>query len=284
MIFEPPSLSSVVGAALAGVGAAYAIYGSLLFIRQSAIVFKPDRTLPTNPKSLGLEFHDVYVEAGRGARVHGWWIPGQSNSNLVLFFPGSIGNMSRELETFSFLLSLGASLMAIDYPGFGKSEGRPTESGCYRSAEAAWDFAVRVRGFPPQNIIIFGRSVGAAVAAWLAARHECAGLICHSGLTSVPEVAAQRYRFFPSRWFCYIRFNTLRYIAACCSPVLVMHSEQDRVIPVRHGRLIFEKAASPKRFLPIIGDHYSNDWQATPGLRAALKSIIESPSVHVSGD
>jgi len=219
MTFAPEIASSVLKVALAAAGGVYAVYGIGLFLTQNVIVFKTSRVLSGDPGTVGLEFDDIFLEIPGGIPVHGWWMPGRPGSNLVLFFPGSIGNLSGELETFVFLNSLGATVMAIDYPGFGKSGGNPSEARCYRCAEAAWDFAIRVKGAQPRNIILFGRSVGAAVAAWLAARHECAGLICHSGLSSVPDVAAERYRFFPARWFCYIRFNTLRSIAACRSPV-----------------------------------------------------------------
>jgi fermentation-respiration switch protein FrsA (DUF1100 family) len=127
---------------------------------------------------------------------------------------------------------------------------------------------------------VFGRSVGATVAAHLAARMDCGGLVCHGGFTSLPDVAAAAYPYLPARFFCYIRFNTLKYVALCRCPVLVMHSSNDRVIPLAHGRKIFEKAGRPKRFLPLTGDHYGNDWQASPGLREAFSSLLndEGPS------
>jgi hypothetical protein len=279
MILSPSLSVALLKTTLAAAGTAWALYGIRLFLRQSAIVFQPSREIPGDPGSIGLDFEDIFVEAGRGVPVHGWWIPGRPGSNLVLFLPGSIGNLACELETFAFLISLGVTVMAIEYPGFGKSGGRPSEASCYRSAEAAWDFAVRVKGVPPGNILLYGRSVGAAVAVRLAARFACAGLICHSGVTSVPDVAAQRYRFFPVRWFCYIRFSTLRFISSCRSPALVMHSRTDWVIPFSHGVKIFDRAPSPKHFLPLIGGHYGNEWLATPGLRDALKPMIECGSI-----
>lgn len=270
--------------ALAAAGCAYAVYGIRLFLRQSAIVFKPARIYSGDPGAVGLDFDEVSLQCSSGAPVYGWWIPGQSGSNVVLFLPGSIGNLSKEMATLAFLVSLGGTVLAIDYPGFGKSGGRASERHCYEAAESAWNFLVARKGVQPRNIVLFGRSVGAAVAAWLAARHECAGLICHSGLTSVPEVAAQRYPWFPARWLCHVRFDLLRLIAACRCPVLVMHSKSDRVISFEHGMRIFERAPSPKCFLPLVGDHYSNEWQFTPGLRGSLKLMIEHGSVEAICD
>jgi uncharacterized protein len=266
---------------LLAAAAVYALLGARLFLRQKAIVFQVSREIAGDPGRFGLEFEEIVVPGPRGLQLCGWWMPGQPGCNTVLFFPGSIGNLSGELETFSFLVSLGATVMALDYPGFGRSGGRPSESNCYRSAEAAWDFAVNVKGVPPVKILIYGRSVGAAVAARLAALHRCAGLICHSGVTSVPDVAARRYRFFPARWFCYIRFNTLRFIRSCRSPTLVMHSRTDRVIPLDHGQRIFEHAPSPKYFLPLTGGHYGNDWLNTQGLDDALKPMIHRGSTEL---
>jgi uncharacterized protein len=284
MSLGPPIAAIAVKTAMAVAGTAYAVYGIRLFLRQNAIVFRPIRVLSGDPGTLGLDFQDIIVETRHGIQLHGWWIQGRPGAHVILFFPGSIGNLSRELQTFYFLVSLGATVMAIDYPGFGRSGGRPTETGCYQTAEAAWDFAVRAKGIPPRNIILWGRSVGAAVAARLAGRCECAGLICQSGATSVPDVAAQRYRFVPARWFCYIRFNTLRFVALCLSPVLVMHSRSDTIIPISHGLRILARASSPKRFVSLIGDHYSDEWLATPDLRAALKPLIECDALDVIHD
>lgn len=275
MLLDSGTTAMLVKTALAVAGTAYAFYGMRLFLRQNAIVFRPLRALSGDPGSVGLEFEDIIVETRRGVPLHGWWIQSQPASSVILFFPGSIGNMSRELQTFSFLVSLGASVMAVDYPGFGRSGGRPSESGCYETAEAAWDFATRVKGIPSRNIVLFGRSVGAAVAACLAARYECAGLICHSGVTSVPEVAAERYRFVPAQWLCYIRFNTVSFVALCRSAVVVMHSRSDTIVPISHGLRILERAPSPKRFVYLIGDHYSDEWLGTPNLHATLKPLLE---------
>lgn len=276
--------TSILKTAIAAAACAYAVYGIRLFLRQSAIVFKPARGHSGDPASAGFAFTDISFQSSSGAPVNGWWIPGRSGSKVVLFLPGSIGNLSSELATLAFLLSLGETVLAIDYPGFGKSRGRASERHCYEAAEGAWNFLVEQKGVQPEKIILFGRSVGAAVAAWLAARRECAGLICHSGLTSVPDVAARRYPWFPARWLCYVRFDLLRSIAACRCPVLVMHSKSDRVIPFEHGMRIFDRAPSPKCFLPLLGDHYSNEWQFTPGLRASLKLIIERGSVEAVCD
>lgn len=269
---------SLATSALAVAGTGYAIYGAQLFLRQRSIVFKPSRMLTAEPSTLGLEFDDVSLPQEKSNSIHGWWVHRERWRKVVLFCCGSIGNMSREVSTLAFLCSGGAAVLAFDYPGFGRSNGIPSEKGCYEAAESAWEYLIEGTKTLPEDIYIYGRSVGAAVAAWLAARHECAGLLLQSGPTSVPDVAAFNYPLVPSRWFCYIRFNTLRYVRASKSPVLVMHSETDTIIPFLHGIRIFDQAPPPKRFVQLTGDHYGNQWQMTPGLLPVLKDLFQGES------
>jgi pimeloyl-ACP methyl ester carboxylesterase len=262
----------VILGALIAVGALAAIFGLAVFAMQAKLVFKPTKTLLLEPSDLSLPFENIELPLANGARVHGWFVPREGSRRLVLCLPGSIGNMSHEAKTVAFFRDLGANVFIVDYPGHGKSSGRPSESGCYLTADAAWEFATREKGFAPENIALFGRSLGGTVAARLAARHpECGRLMLHSGVTNVPDVAARRYPFFPVRYFCFIRFNTLRQIRDCKCPILIMHPAADSVIPIRHGERIFAAAPEPKRFLPLRGDHYDSDWLTTPGLRAALE-------------
>jgi pimeloyl-ACP methyl ester carboxylesterase len=260
---------------LAALGALTAVWGAWMFFRQSRIVFKPARELLAEPSDLGFVFEDIRLRLANGLGVHGWWIPAAAGDPVILCFPGSIGNISHELSTVAFLRRLGAGVLIVDYPGFGRSEGSPSERACYLAASAAWEYATGVKGIPVENVVVFGRSLGGTVAAWLAARHpECAQLVIHSAFTSVPDVAARAYPFFPVRYFCYIRFNTLKQVRACRCPVVVMHSRADSIIPFRHGERILAAAPEPKRLVPIRGDHYGSDWQETPGLGAELARLI----------
>ena len=252
-------------------GLAFAFYGLRLFFLQSRIVFRPSREIVASPRDCGLPFEDVMLGPARG-----WWIPAKRAAKVILYLPGGIGNMSRELSTLTWLSNLGVHVMAIDYPGYGQSSGRPSESGCYAAADAAWRFAVEQKGIAPQDVVIFGRSLGAAIAAHAASQNECGALVIHSGVSSVPAVAALRYPFLPVYFFCYIRFNTLKHLRRCNCPTLVMHSATDRVIPLRQGEEIFRAASSPKRFVKIPGDHYTNEWQAAPGLASELRSLLFS--------
>lgn len=258
---------------VAGIG--FGIYGGQLFLRQRSIVFRPSREMIADPAAFWQGFDDLSLNLGDQIKVNAWFIPRDPAEKLVLFFPGGVGNLTHELSTLAFLLSFNVSVLALNYPGFGKSEGRPSERSCNAAADAIWQYAVKDQGFDPSKIVLFGRCLGATIAAGLAARYQCAGLVCLNAWTSVPDVAAATYPVLPiARYFCYVRFNTLKSIVNCRCPLLLMHVAGDRTIPPSHSRRLFEKAHAPKRFLPLIGDHFGNDWQASPNLRGVLAAML----------
>jgi len=261
---------------LAAGGVVFALVGLRLFFLQRRLVFRPSRDTVGSPRDCGLAFEEVHLDVPGEGLLKGWWIPGSGANKVILYFPGAIGNMSCEVSTLAWLAKIGAQVMVVDYPGFGFSPGRPSENGCYRTAEAAWLYTVEEKGISPSNVMIFGRSLGAGIAAYLASRRECGSLVIHSGVASVPAVAARRYPLLPTYLFCYIRFNAVRYMRRCQCPTLVMHSPADRVIPISHGKRIFHAAPSPKRFVTMPGDHYSNEWQAAPGLSDEVGSLLFS--------
>ncbi|HEX6086958.1 MAG TPA: alpha/beta hydrolase [Thermoanaerobaculia bacterium] len=259
-----------IGAALFSLAVAW-----FLITRQRVIVFKPAAEMIGDPSDVGLPFEEVQPRLAGGSTIHGWWVPRDGSRRVIICLPGSVGNISHELRTVAFLHALGASVLIVDYPGFGRSPGRARERGCYEAAEAAWEFATREKGVDTKDVIAFGRSTGGTVAAWLAARHpDCGLLIVHSAFTSVPDVAAALIPYFPVRYFCYIRFNTLRYIRMCRMPIVVMHSSADTHIPAAHSLRILAAAPEPKQFIPLRGNHYGSEWQQTSGLRATLTRLV----------
>jgi uncharacterized protein len=256
----------------AGIG--LGIYGGQLFLRQRRFVFRPSREMTADPTPFWQGFDDLFLHLQDRTRVNAWFIPRDPAGKLVLFLPGSVGNLTHEFSTLAFLLSFNVSVLTVEYPGFGKSQGRPGERACYAAADAIWRHAVEEKGIDPGRIILFGRCLGATVAAWLAARYQCAGLVCLNAWTSVPDLAAAAYPILPARYFCYVRFNTLKFIRNCRCPVLFMHADHDRTVPSSHSVRLFEKAQTPKRLLSVIGDHFGNDWQASPNLRNVLAAIL----------
>ncbi len=237
---------------------AAAVYGGLclaVFAFQARLVFLPSRAIAATPARVGLDYEDVWLEASDGVRIHGWYIPHPQPRGTLLFFHGNAGNIGDRLESIAIFHRLNLNVLIIDYHGYGKSEGSPGEAESYRDAEAAWRHLVEARSIPPETIALFGRSLGGCVAAWLAARVEPAGLILESTFTSVPDMAAKVYPFLPVRLLARIRLDALASLANVRAPVLVIHSAGDEIVPLAHGRALFDSAPEPKQFLQLRGGH-----------------------------
>lgn len=272
-------MDSALGAVLLVLLAAavVAVVASVSARLSRALVFKPSRRDLGSPADLRMPYEDLDLTGAGGARFHAWWIPARAGADgdrpAVLFLHGTRGNLGAQLPVLRFLHSLGVDLLAFDYPGYGRSPGRPSEEGCLRAAEAAWEH-LRARR-PGARAVLYGRSLGCALAAYLATREPCAGLVFHGGFTSVPDLAADLYPRLPVRLFCRVRLDALRWIAECRSPLLVLHGRQDRFIPLAHALRIYGRAAVPKRFVPLAGGHDDEGWMHNPAVRAALAEMLE---------
>lgn len=234
------------------------IYGGLclgLFLLQEKLVFQPSRMVAATPDRAGMRYEDVWLDTTDGVRIHGWFVPHPEAVGTLLFFHGNAGNIGDRLESIRIFHNLGLNTLIIDYHGYGKSGGAPGEAEAYLDAQAAWRHLTGERGIAPQRIVLFGRSMGGTVAAWLAARERPAGLILESTFASVPELAANIYPLFPVRWLARVEFDALTSVKSVRSPVLVIHSETDEIVPVHHGRAIYAAAPEPKRFVELRGGH-----------------------------
>jgi fermentation-respiration switch protein FrsA (DUF1100 family) len=159
------------------------------------------------------------------------------------------------LDSIRIFHDLKLAVFIFDYRGYGQSEGRPSEPGLQRDALAAWQFLTAEHGVAPEKIVLFGRSLGAAVAAWLATQKPPGALIVESAFTSVPDMAAELYWWLPARWLARFEHATRDYVAQVRCPVLVVHSPEDEIIPFRHGEAIFAAAHAPKEMLRLRGGH-----------------------------
>ncbi len=237
--------------------ACYALLVAIVYVMQGRMLYLPNmggRALTMTPADAGMEFEDVRLTTADGVKLHGWFINGRSE-RVLLFFHGNAGNISHRLASIRQFLSLGLSVMIIDYRGYGQSEGRTTEAGTYRDAEAAWGFLTQERGVRPQDIVVFGRSVGASVAAQLASQQAPGGLILESSFTSVPDIGAEVYPWLPVRWLSRLSHATRDYVRDVRCPVLVVHSRDDEIIPFHHGEAVFAAAPEPRSLLVLSGTH-----------------------------
>ena len=221
-------------------------------------LFAPERSLRGSPEHVGLEYDDVFPVTADGVKLHGWHIPGLSPDIVWLIFHGNGGNISVRLDQYQEIRGrYGVSILAIDYRGYGRSEGVPSERGFYADALAAYKLSIELH--PGKKVVLFGRSMGGSVAAQLASTVQPAALILEAAIGSIPDVMHERAawtRFVPVHIIIQSRFDTTNYVANSPVPVLVIHGDSDRTVSVANAERIFEAASHPKQ-LEIVpgGDH-----------------------------
>jgi len=235
--------------------ATYVVVAVWMYISQSRVVFQPTRELSLLPDQVGLDYEPVSLKTADGLKLSAWFVPAKEQKGVLLFCHGNGGNMSHRLESIKLFHGLGLGVLIFDYRGYGESEGRPTEAGTYRDAEAAWDYLVKTRNVPPGRIVIFGRSLGGAVAAHLAKANKPRALILESTFTSVGDLGAHHLPYLPVRLLSRFRYSAVDYVRQVNCPILVVHSRGDDIVPFRLGQRVYEAAREPKTFLEIQGDH-----------------------------
>lgn len=236
----------------------YVLLALMLFLFQEKMVFLPNipgRTLTATPKDAGFDFEDVMLETSDGLKLHGWYVPAAQTSGVVLFLHGNAGNISHRLDSIAIFHELGLDTLIIDYRGYGRSQGKPSERGTYLDAEAAWHYLVSSRGVAADRVIVFGRSLGGAVAAWLANQYTPAALIIESSFSSALDIARKLYPFMPVRLITRLEFPVSLHVSRLQCPLLVVHSRDDEIIPFTMAEAIYDSAAEPKTLLEIWGDH-----------------------------
>jgi uncharacterized protein len=266
--------------ALLVIALVYVALVAFLWVRQESMVFLPGipgRQLAATPAAIGLDYEDLRIATADGEELHAWFIPAREERGVLLFFHGNAGNISHRLESLRIFNGLALSVLILDYRGYGQSTGSPTEEGTYEDARAAWRYLVEERGVPGERIVLFGRSLGGAVATWLAAEHRPRGLIVESTFRSVPEVAAELYWFLPVRALARIEYPVEELIARVEAPLLIVHSRDDEIIPFHHGEALYRAANPPKQMLVLSGGHnvgFMLGGQAyVQGLEAFLDSL-----------
>jgi fermentation-respiration switch protein FrsA (DUF1100 family) len=236
----------------------YAVLAGALFFYQPNLLYFPDmptREIEVTPGDIGLDFEPLTLATRDNEQLDAWLVPADSARGVVLFCHGNAGNISHRLESIRQFHELGLSVLIFDYRGYGQSSGKPTEKGTYRDADAAWHYLVEQHGIPPERIVLFGRSLGASIAADLATRQAAAAVILESAFTSVPDVAAKFYPWLPVRWLSRYRYDTEKKLANIHSPVLIVHSRDDEIIEYANGERLFAAANEPKQFLELRGGH-----------------------------
>lgn len=258
----------------------YALLVALMWAFQERLLYLPNagREHIATPSDRGLAWEAVTLTTEDNVALDAWWVPAPNPRASLLFFHGNAGNISHRLESIAQFQRLGLSVLIVDYRGYGRSEGSPSEAGTALDARAAWQW-LRDEGNENNEIVVFGRSLGAAVAAELAASLEehhaaPAAVILESPFRSVPELAQQLYPFLPARWLARIDYPVENYVTQLSAPLLVIHSRDDEIIPFAQGEAVYQAAQEPKQLLEIQGGHNTGFLDSEPTYLESIDAFL----------
>jgi len=247
----------------------------LMYFQQPHMIFFPARDLFQTPADWGLNHEDVTLNTEDKVQLHSWYIPYEGAQQVILFFHGNAGNISHRRDSIELFNRLGLSVFIIDYRGYGNSKGKPDEQGLYKDASAAWSYLTEEKGFADNQILIFGRSLGGAVAAGLASRVQAGGLILESTLSSAGDFARSVFPVLSRLVSIRYNFNTVENVKQVNYPVLVLHSPDDEIMPFHLGEKVFQSAHEPKRFVRMQGGH-NNGFLQSPRYEQELAGWLQS--------
>jgi len=234
-------------------------------------LFFPTRPVEVFPDAVNLKYEDVNLNSA-SQRINGWFVGADNAKYTILFFHGNGGNISHRLEKLAIFHDLGLSSFIIDYRGYGRSTGVPSEQGLYQDAGSAYDYLIKERRIIPERVIFYGESLGGAVAVDLAAKVPGAALIVDSSFSSVRDMAKAIYPFLPefilSDWF-----NSAAKVPKITIPKLFIHSKNDEIVPYKLAQKLYSAAAEPKKSVEIIGSHNTGFMDSRGRFISSLKEF-----------
>lgn len=247
---------------------------AIRYIERNSIYF-PMREITATPKEEGLDCEDVYFKTSDNMLLNGWFIPNDKAKFTLIFAHGNAGNIGHRIDKIILLRNLDLEIFIFDYRGYGKSEGRPSEEGLYKDIEAAYNYLVKKRKVPERDIILFGESIGGAVAIDLAHKTKVRALITEETFTSIKDMSRIAYPFLPHFVFS-SRFDCISKIKNTDCAKLIIHSIDDEIIPFYLGEKLFNIASPPKRFLKIRGSHNAAFFTSEEEFAKGIKSFLDS--------
>src|SRR5579859_1430259 len=289
---KPPriSLKRIVRGLIAGLAFLYLGLCSFLWFDQTHFIFFPSGAEYLTPAPFHVPFQDVWIPVpfspqenaaspGNSSqeKLHGWWLPNPSSKRVLLYLHGNGGNIASNLEHAVRLRNFGASVLIIDYRGYGRSTRRfPSEARVYEDSEAAWQYLVREQKIEPRQIIIYGHSLGAAIAIDLASHHpEAGGLISESAFTSMEDTAKAEptYSYFPIHLLVHEKFASLSKVPSIKIPILFIHGSSDDLVSFHMSERLYAAAPGAKQLVLIEGAGHE-DCAIVGG--GTYKSAVES--------
>jgi fermentation-respiration switch protein FrsA (DUF1100 family) len=228
-----------------------AVIVTLMWLEESLIFF-PDKHPVGNWNPRGIAFEDAWFTADDGVKLHGWYVPHENPRAVILYTHGNAGNITNRAYVLETLHdTVGASVLILDYRGYGRSEGAPNEAGVLADARAARAWLAEREGIDEKDVVLLGRSLGGAVAVDLAAKDGTKALILESTFTSIPDMAAYHYSWLPVRFLIRNRLDSLSKIGDYHGPLLQSHGDTDTIVPYESGKRLFEAANEPKEFVRL---------------------------------
>jgi fermentation-respiration switch protein FrsA (DUF1100 family) len=184
---------------------------------------------------------DVFFTAEDGVKTHAWFLKNEASDKVLVYYHGNAGSIADRFEWGCQLTESGASVLMVEYRGYGKSAGKPSEKGFYQDLEAVWIWLTGVAGFSAQDIVLYGKSLGGAVATELALRHGPGALILQSTFTSIPDMAAKIFPGVP-KFLVPTKMESLKKLPKIDCPVMIIHSQQDEIVPFAMGQSLAREA------------------------------------------
>jgi fermentation-respiration switch protein FrsA (DUF1100 family) len=248
----------------------------VLLLLENYLVYHPTRAANDWRDPPDSRVRDIVFPSADGTKLHGWWFPQENAEIVLLYCHGNAGNISHRSEMMAaWNRHMNCSIFIFDYPGYGKSEGKPSEDGCLAAGEAAYNWLVNEAGVKPDRIILYGKPLGGAIATDLASRRPHRALVLFAPFTSMPDMAQKLYPWLPARWLIRHKYDNLSKIVHCTKPVFIAHGDRDSLVPISQGERLFAAANEPKRFYRMAGqDHFQapND----PAFFAALRQFLSA--------
>jgi uncharacterized protein len=252
----------------------YVAFVAILYLAQRRFVFIPPQAARSSPAAAGWpEAEEAVVDTADGERVIVWQAAPRGDKPVVIYFHGNGEIVASRAPRHRQLSADGTGIVALSYRGYMGSTGSPTEDGLLRDAEAAWLFTTS--RYPSSPVVLWGHSLGSGVAVALAARRPVARVILEAPFSSTVDVAALQFPIIPVRWLMLDQFRSDQRIDAVRAPLLIMHGDQDWVIPIRLGERLFKLAHEPKRFVRFPGGNHI-DLDRFGAVAVAQRFIAES--------
>ena len=242
------------------------------YIEKNSIFF-PEEIIEFNPGMLNLTFEDIDFKTNDGLKINSWFIPNPLAEYTILLCHGNAGNIGNRIDRIACFHKLKFNTFIFDYRGYGKSEGKPSEEGLYLDAEAAYRYLVKEKEIPPDKIILYGASLGGAVAIDLASKVTLRALIVEGSFSSGKEMAKNLYPYLPAFIFT-VKLDSITKIKKVRCPKLFIHSVEDEIVPLRLAEELYQASLAPKEFFKTYGSHNASFLENEADYKKRLSSFI----------